>query len=98
MLVTPITQRTSWGAHRTRQPHKEAHHEQPTRKPTSVRSGGLTNVTLPYVRQIASLGLTGAIEKNPLLKHGVNTYGGCVTYEAVASSQQQPCANLEDLL
>ena len=49
---------------------------------TSTRA--LTNVTLPYVEQLAELGPLGAITANPELARGVNTIGGKLTYEAVA--------------
>ncbi len=48
---------------------------------------GLTNVTLPYLRAIAGRGLAGAIQENPLLGQGVNTYRGKITCEPVARSQ-----------
>lgn len=44
----------------------------------------LTNATLPYQIDVASRGARGSIEKNPALLHGLNTYAGMVTYEAVA--------------
>jgi alanine dehydrogenase len=43
----------------------------------------LTNVTIPYAIQIASKGVTKAIE-NPAIEQGVNTVDGKLTYEAVA--------------
>ncbi|MGI8315956.1 alanine dehydrogenase [Halobacillus mangrovi] len=43
----------------------------------------LTNVTIPYAIQIASKGVTKAIE-NPAIEQGVNTANGKLTYEAVA--------------
>ncbi|HSR53935.1 MAG TPA: alanine dehydrogenase [Acidobacteriota bacterium] len=49
----------------------------------------LTNATLPYVKKIAELGLQGAIEENPLLKDGVNTYKGHVTCQPVAEAQDR---------
>lgn len=44
----------------------------------------LTNVTIPYALEIANKGFEQAIKKNPALESGVNTYGGYVTFEAVA--------------
>ena len=44
----------------------------------------LTNVTFKYVLEIAKQGLEKAIDLNPLLEKGVNTYGGSVTYLPVA--------------
>jgi alanine dehydrogenase len=45
----------------------------------------LTNVTVPYALQIANKGAQKAIADNASLKAGLNTAGGCVTYEAVAA-------------
>ncbi|RZT21079.1 alanine dehydrogenase [Fictibacillus sp. BK138] len=45
----------------------------------------LTNVTVPYALQIANKGAQNAIADNPSLKAGLNTAGGYVTYEAVAT-------------
>jgi len=59
---------------------------------------GLTNATLPYVRRIAKLGLRGAIEENPFIKEGVNTYGGKVTCQPVADSQGLTYVDLDDLM
>src|SRR5262249_3969405 len=39
----------------------------------------LTNVTLPYVRQLAKKGLDRAVADNPGLRQGVNVRGGKVT-------------------
>jgi alanine dehydrogenase len=58
----------------------------------------LTNATIPYVRKIASLGLKGAIEENPLLKGGVNTYAGHITCQAVAESQKLPYNDVGEFL
>jgi alanine dehydrogenase len=58
----------------------------------------LTNVTLPYVRRIADLGLKDAIADNPLLKDGVNVYDGHVTCAPVAESQNRPSVDLYQLL
>jgi alanine dehydrogenase len=58
----------------------------------------LTNATLPYVKKIAGLGLKGAIEDNPLLKEGVNTFDGRVTCAPVAESQNRPYADLDQML
>ena len=44
----------------------------------------LTNITRPYGRKIADLGLSEAIRSDAALAKGLNTYGGHVTYEAVA--------------
>jgi alanine dehydrogenase len=44
----------------------------------------LTNATRPYGRKIADMGLEAAIKADPALARGLNTYGGHVTYDAVA--------------
>lgn len=46
----------------------------------------LTNVTLPYVIQLASKGVAKAIAENSALLAGVNITGGKVTNEAVAAT------------
>jgi alanine dehydrogenase len=51
---------------------------------TSTRA--LTNVTLPYVEQLADLGTFAAVTRNPELGRGVNVLGGLVTYAAVADA------------
>jgi len=57
----------------------------------------LTNATIPYVRRIAALGLKGAINENPLLAGGVNTYAGHIVCKPVAESLGLPCAELAKL-
>ncbi|HLF68965.1 MAG TPA: alanine dehydrogenase, partial [Gaiellaceae bacterium] len=51
---------------------------------TSTRA--LTNVTLPYVEQIADVGALDAIRANAEIARGVNVIGGRITYEAVAEA------------
>lgn len=46
----------------------------------------LTNVTLPYVLEIANRGLSDAIEARPELAGGVNTVDGRLTNEGVADA------------
>ncbi|HKQ53979.1 MAG TPA: alanine dehydrogenase [Pyrinomonadaceae bacterium] len=58
----------------------------------------LTNATLPYALKLANRGLLQAISSDPGLKAGVNTYGGHLTYEAVATDQGLPYTPLDDLL
>ncbi|GAA4846266.1 alanine dehydrogenase [Paenibacillus vulneris] len=48
----------------------------------------LTNVTLPYVLQMANHGVKQAILDNAALGGGVNVMGGCVTHRTVASDLQ----------
>jgi alanine dehydrogenase len=63
---------------------------------TSTRA--LTNVTLPYVEQLADLGPVAAIAANPELGRGVNTLGGKLTYEAVAEAHGMEYTPLDDAL
>ncbi len=63
---------------------------------TSTRA--LTNVTLPYVEQLADLGAIGAVTMNPELARGVNVVGGKVTYEAVAEAHGMAYTPLDDAL
>jgi alanine dehydrogenase len=51
----------------------------------------LTNVTLPYVLQLARRGLGEAIKTNPALLQGVNIHAGKVTNPAVAETFNLPC-------
>jgi len=46
----------------------------------------LTNATLPYVVDLADLGVPAAARHNPGLAAGVNVAGGRVTYEPVAAA------------
>jgi alanine dehydrogenase len=46
----------------------------------------LTNVTLPYVLQLARKGFARAVSENPGLAEGVNVHQGNITNQAVAQS------------
>jgi alanine dehydrogenase len=50
----------------------------------------LTNATLPYILEVASLGPQQACGTDPALVHGCNTIGGQVTNAAVAEFLGQP--------
>jgi alanine dehydrogenase len=63
---------------------------------TSTRA--LTNVTLPYVEQLADGGTIDAVASNPELALGVNVMGGRVTYEAVAEAHGMDYTPLDDAL
>jgi alanine dehydrogenase len=52
----------------------------------------LTNVTLPYVLQLAKKGFDKAIAESPALRHGVNVHRGKVTNPAVAATFGLECA------
>jgi alanine dehydrogenase len=63
---------------------------------TSTRA--LTNVTLPYVEEIADDGVIQAIHRDPALARGVNVVGGRITYEAVADAHGLEYTPLDDAL
>lgn len=46
----------------------------------------LTNVTLKYAMEIANKGVERALSESKALRYGLNTYGGHVTYKAVAEA------------
>jgi alanine dehydrogenase len=58
----------------------------------------LTNATLPYVLELADLGLEGAIETMPGLGPGVNVAQGKVTHPAVAEGTGMEYTPVEDVL
>ena len=58
----------------------------------------LTNVTLPYLAELASLGVAAAAERDPALALGVNTVGGHVVNEPVATALGRPHRPLADAL
>jgi alanine dehydrogenase len=59
---------------------------------------GLTNATLPYVEEIAELGLARAVARDRSLARGVNVLDGKLTYEAVAEAHGLEYTRLEDVL
>ncbi len=58
----------------------------------------LTNATFPYALQIANLGFADAVTRSEPIRQGVNTYGGHITYQAVAESQKRPFRELRAVL
>ncbi len=58
----------------------------------------LTNATFPYALQIANLGFAEAVSRSEPIRQGVNTYGGHITYQAVAESQNRPHMDLRAVL
>ena len=58
----------------------------------------LTNVTIPYILQIANKGLAEALNSNDVLKKGLNTYKGTITNEAVASALDLPFNDSPELV
>lgn len=63
---------------------------------TSTRA--LTNVTLPYARRIAALGIEEAVRRDPHLKNGLNVYRGKVTCKPVADDQDREFTAIDELL
>lgn len=58
----------------------------------------LTNVTLPYVVEIANRGIRAAVGADPALALGVNTVGGQVTYAPVAEAHSMIAVPLVEAL
>jgi alanine dehydrogenase len=58
----------------------------------------LTNVTLPYVVEIADKGIAAACAADPALALGVNTVGGQLTYAPVGDAHQLPVVPLSEAL
>jgi alanine dehydrogenase len=56
----------------------------------------LTNVTLPYVLQLAKKGYERAVREDSALAQGVNIRKGKVTNPAVADTFKLPCARVLD--
>jgi alanine dehydrogenase len=54
----------------------------------------LTNVTLPYLLQLARKGVERAVAESEALRHGVNVQAGKVTNSAVAETFGLECAGL----
>jgi alanine dehydrogenase len=63
---------------------------------TSTKS--LTNVTLPYVEEIAGRGVREAVTASPALAGGVNVVAGKLTYKAVADAHGLAHTPLEQAL
>jgi alanine dehydrogenase len=58
----------------------------------------LTNVTLPYIMELANRGLAGAVAADPALALGVNAVGGRLTYQPVAEAHQMTAVTLSEAL
>ncbi|HVL92492.1 MAG TPA: hypothetical protein VM264_04030, partial [Acidimicrobiales bacterium] len=58
----------------------------------------LTNATLPYVLEVAELGVLGAVRHEPSLRTGVTTVGGRLTNPVVAEALGLPSADPEACL
>ena len=57
----------------------------------------LTNVTLPYVAAIATLGLDEAIRRDPELALGVTIFRGRITNAGVAAAHGLPLGSLDSV-
>lgn len=57
----------------------------------------LTNATLPYLRQLARLGLQGFVDHSRLYARGLNVASGKIYHDGVSSAFDLPLAPLEDL-
>jgi alanine dehydrogenase len=58
----------------------------------------LTNATLPYLLDLANLGVRAAVTGNPGLARGVNIAGGHITYAPVAEAVGLPYTPLDEAL
>ena len=58
----------------------------------------LTNATLPYALEIANKGVMGAIQEDPALKRGINTYKGLLTNKEVARAQKRQYVDIDELI
>ncbi len=53
----------------------------------------LTNSTLPYIQQLAGLGIHQALAKDSALRRGLNTWAGQLHCRAVAKALDLPCSS-----
>jgi len=58
----------------------------------------LTNVTLPYALELANLGWRAALDADPALALGLNTFDGHVTYGPVAEAHGMPVLPTTEVL
>jgi alanine dehydrogenase len=58
----------------------------------------LTNATMPFVVELATLGVHAAVAADPGLKQGVNVVGGEVTYRPVADAVGVPYVPVDEAL
>lgn len=59
---------------------------------------GLTNVTFPFIKELAQKGVVQALKDNVHLKNGVSTYLGYLTCAATAKSQDRDYQDIDELL
>jgi alanine dehydrogenase len=58
----------------------------------------LTNATFPYLMKLAKLGAIAAIQEDPGIAAGVNTFHGVLTCKPVAESQQREWQPITEML
>jgi alanine dehydrogenase len=58
----------------------------------------LTNVTLPYIMEIANFGWRDALRRDPSLTPGLNTHDGAITCAPVAEAHGLPAVPLVEVL
>jgi alanine dehydrogenase len=58
----------------------------------------LANVTLPYAISLADKGWRQAMQDDPALAAGLNTYDGQVCYPSVADAHELPCLPVDKVL
>ncbi len=59
---------------------------------------GLTNVTLPYARDIANKGWKKALDEDPELKKGLNVVDGKIVYRDVAEAFDMEYTSIDEVL
>lgn len=58
----------------------------------------LTNVTLPYILEIANKGFSRAIKESHVIARGVNIYKGSITYPCVAEAMHCRCEEIRKIV
>lgn len=58
----------------------------------------LTNVTLPYIMELASYGLADAADRDPALANGINAIAGRLTYPPVAAAHGRSAVPVSEAL
>ena len=64
----------------------------------NTSTSALTNATLPYIRQIARLGVKDAMRADPALAAGLNVAGGAVVNPGVAAAHGLEAGSMEAVL
>lgn len=64
----------------------------------STSTQALSNATLPYIHKLVSMGVSQSLQTDTALAKGVNTYGGAITYPAVAETFGLAYTPLEDMI